>query len=99
MITTSEVAVSLSIDNSQFKSEIIAELQEFGSVEIEENLSIVCIVGNISPENQGYAFRIFESIKHIPVRMISYGGSKNNISILVKTELKAEALNSLNILF
>ena len=99
MITTSEVAVSLTIDNSQFKSEIIAELQEFGSVEIEENLSIVCIVGNISPENQGYAFRIFESIKHIPVRMISYGGSKNNISILVKTELKAEALNSLNILF
>lgn len=96
MITTSEVAVSLTIDNDQYLGEIIAELQEFGSVEIEDNLSIVCIVGNISPENQGYAFRIFESIKHIPVRMISYGGSKNNISILVKTGQKSETLNSLN---
>ena len=97
MITTSEVAVSLTIDNDQYLNEIIAELQEFGSVEIENNLSIICIVGNISPENQGYAFRIFESTKHIPIRMISYGGSKNNISILVKTELKSETLNSLNV--
>ncbi|MBK7093779.1 MAG: aspartate kinase [Saprospiraceae bacterium] len=96
MITTSEVAVSLTIDNQQYLSEIISELQEFGSVAVEDNLSIVCIVGNISPENQGYAFRIFESIKDIPIRMISYGGSKNNISILVKTELKSETLNSLN---
>ena len=96
MITTSEVAVSLTIDNPQFLNEILAELREFGSVEVESDLSIICIVGNISPENQGSAFRIFESIKHIPVRMISYGGSKNNISILVKTELKPETLNSLN---
>lgn len=96
MITTSEVAVSLTIDNQQYLSEIISELQELGSVEVEDNLSIVCIVGNISPENQGHAFRIFESIKDIPIRMISYGGSKNNISILVKSELKSETLNSLN---
>ncbi|MGE5356540.1 MAG: aspartate kinase [Deltaproteobacteria bacterium] len=99
MITTSEVAVSLTIDNQQYINEIVAELQELGSVEVENELSIICIVGDISPENQGYAFRIFESLKNIPIRMISYGGSKNNISILVKTELKSEALNSLNTLF
>lgn len=96
MITTSEVAVSLTIDNNTFLENINAELNEFGSVEIEEGLTIICVVGNVSPEKSGIAAKIFNSIDNIPIRMISFGGSQNNISLLVKTEFKSEALNALN---
>ncbi len=96
MITTSEVAVSLTIDNNTFLENINAELNEFGSVEIEEGLTIICVVGNVSPEKSGIAAKIFNSIDNIPIRMISFGGSQNNISLLVKTVFKSEALNALN---
>jgi aspartate kinase len=94
MITTSEVAVSLTIDNDKFLPEICAELQKFGVVEVDRDLSIVCVVGNFIAEQKGYAKQIFSALEHIPIRMISYGGSFHNISILVNSEHKNEALKS-----
>jgi aspartate kinase len=96
MITTSEVAVSLTIDNTKNLEAIKNELEEFCKVEIETNLTIVCIVGSFTAEKQGYAFRIFDALKNIPIRMISYGGSENNVSILVDSKLKKETLIALN---
>jgi aspartate kinase len=96
MITTSEVAVSLTIDNTKNLEAIKNELEEFCKVQIETNLTIVCIVGSFTAEKQGYAFRIFDALKNIPIRMISYGGSENNVSILVESKLKKETLIALN---
>lgn len=96
MITTSEVAVSLTIDEIIHLDEIVKELKEYGTVEVEKNQTIICIVGDFLADKHGYAGKIFESLKNVPIRMISYGGSKNNISILVKAEHKKEALLALN---
>lgn len=96
MITTSEVAVSLTIDTIKNMDAIVKELKEFCSVEIDTDLTIVCIVGSFSAEKQGYAMRIFNSLQNIPIRMISYGGSEHNVSILVDTKLKKETLVALN---
>ena len=96
MITTSEVAVSLTIDNNQFIKEIVEDLQKFGAVEVETNLSIICVAGDFSEKKEGLSARVFNALKHIPIRMISYGGSNYNISLLVKTADKINALNSLN---
>lgn len=96
MITTSEVAVSITIDDAKSLSDIKEELEKFGTVEIDENLSIVCIVGNFIAESKGYALTVFDALKHIPIRMISYGGSRHNISILVETKYKKDALIALN---
>lgn len=96
MITTSEVAVSLTIDFTDNLDEIVKELHSFGSVEIDTNQSIVCVVGDFGAEKHGYAARVLDSIKHIPVRMISYGGSAYNISMLINTDDKTEALRSLH---
>jgi len=96
MITTSEVAVSLTVDFTDNLDEIIKELHSFGTVEIDTNQSIVCVVGDFGAEKHGYAARVLDSIKHIPVRMISYGGSAYNISMLINTGDKTEALRSLH---
>lgn len=96
MITTSEVAVSVTIDNDRNLEAIVKELQEFCSVEIDKNQTIVCIVGSFTPEKQGIAVKIFEALKNIPLRMISYGGSANNISVLVDSKYKKDALIALN---
>ncbi|GDX52978.1 aspartokinase [Bacteroidota bacterium] len=96
MISTSEVAVSLTIDNDKHLEEIIGELEQFGLVEVDKNQTIICIVGTFGADKQGYASRIFDSLKNIPIRMISYGGSENNISLLVNSDLKKKALVSLN---
>ncbi|MGZ4049081.1 MAG: aspartate kinase [Bacteroidia bacterium] len=96
MITTSEVAVSLTIDNVKNLDAIKKELEEFCSVKVDNDLTIVCIVGSFTAEKQGYALRIFEALKNIPIRMISYGGSEHNISILVDTKLKKDTLIALN---
>lgn len=95
MITTSEVAVSVTIDNSTHLESIVAALADFGDVEVDENQSIVCVVGDFGPTTHGHATRVIEAVKHIPVRMISYGGSEHNISLLVHTENKIEVLRSL----
>jgi aspartate kinase len=96
MITTSEVAVSLTIDFTDNLSDIVKELDSFGTVDIDTNQSIVCVVGDFGAEKHGYAARVLDSIKHIPVRMISYGGSAYNISMLINTKDKTEALRSLH---
>ena len=96
MITTSEVAVSVTIDNTDELETIIEELNTFGTVNVDSNLSIVSIVGLFPAVKPGYAGAIFDSLRNIPVRMISYGGSENNISILVDTHLKKETLLALN---
>lgn len=96
MITTSEVAVSLTIDNKSHLEHIVAELQTFGKVEIDSALSIICVAGDFSENKEGESATIFTALKNIPIRMISYGGSNYNISLLVKTADKTVALNQLN---
>lgn len=96
MITTSEVAVSLTIDNTKNLEAITKELKEFCTVEVDTDLSIICIVGSFTAEKEGYALKIFESLKNIPIRMISYGGSENNVSVLVDSKMKKDALVALN---
>jgi aspartate kinase len=96
MITTSEVAVSLTIDNDKNLDSIVKELREFCSVEVDKGQSIVCIVGSFAADKQGYAMKIFNALANIPLRMISYGGSENNVSVLVDTKHKNDALKELN---
>jgi aspartate kinase len=96
MITTSEVSVSLTIDNVKNLDAIVTELQEFCSVEVDTDQTIVCVVGNFTAEQQGYAVRILEALKNIPIHMISYGGSENNVSVLIDSKLKKDALIALN---
>jgi aspartate kinase len=96
MITTSEVAVSVTIDDTTYLGDITRELNAFGSVEVDVNQTIVCVVGDFGAETHGYAARVLEAVKHIPLRMISYGGSSYNISVLVKTADKVETLRSLH---
>lgn len=96
MITTSEVAVSLTIDDTTYLTQILAELEGFGNVEIDTNQTIICVVGDFAADKQGFGSRVLDALKHLPLRMISYGGSKHNLSVLVKTEDKVEALRSLH---
>ncbi len=96
MISTSEVAVSITIDNTQNLEKIKEKLNEFGTVEIDDNMSIVCIVGDIIEEEKGFAPKVFKALDGIPIRMISYGGSKFNISVLVPTSHKKETLQALS---
>jgi aspartate kinase len=96
MIATSEVAVSLTVDNTDDLENIVDELMAFGIVNIESDLSIVSIVGLFPAEKPGYAGAIFDALRSIPVRMISYGGSENNISVLVETKIKKDTLLALN---
>lgn len=97
MITTSEVSVSVTIDNPEHLEAISAELREFA--DLEENDSeqnIICIVGNFSADKEGIALKVFDALKNIPIRMISYGASEHNLSILIHSKYKVEALNLLN---
>jgi len=96
MITTSEVAVSLTIDDTSNLEEIINELQAFGTVDTDKDQTIICVVGDFGAEKHGYAARVLEAVKHIPIRMISYGGSDHNMSLLVHTADKIEVLRSLH---
>jgi len=96
MITTSEVAVSLTIDNTKNLKEIKKELEEIANVEIDENQTIICVVGSVPKDAAGYGYKVLAALKDIPVRMVSYGGSANNISVLIDSKLKKEALQSLN---
>lgn len=96
MITTSEVAISLTIDNTLYLNEIIDELDEFSSVEVDPEQTIICVVGDFGLEQHGYASRVLDAVKHLSIRMISYGGSNYNISILLDMRDKVEALKSLH---
>lgn len=96
VITTSEVALSVTIDKTESLEEILDDLRKLSTVEVEQNQSIVCIVGDLIAEKKGIVARIFNALKNIPVRMISYGGSDYNITLLVKTEDKVKTLETLN---
>jgi aspartate kinase len=96
MITTSEVSVSLTIDNNTRLDEIVRELMKLGTVEIDRDQTIICVVGDFLIDKYGHVARILHSLQSIPIRMISYGGSQNNISLLVARQDKKQALNKLN---
>ena len=96
MITTSEVAVSVTIDNDVNLPDIIKELEPFGTVEIDTNHTIVSIVGNEIAETKDVMKKLFDAIEPIPVRMVSYGGSKHNVSLLIARNYKDQTLQLLN---
>lgn len=95
MITTSEVAVSLTIDDDKNLDKILNELQTFSIVEVDKNQSIVCLVGH-SIVNHQDTFKLFQILQDVKIRMISYGGSKNNISLLINSKDKINTLQKLN---
>ncbi len=96
MITTSEVAVSITIDDDRKLKEICAELESYGTIHIDRDQTIICVVGDFLASKSGYAAKVLNALKEIPIRMISYGGSPNNISILVNSDRKKEALVALH---
>ncbi len=96
MICTSEVGVSVSIDDDRRLDDIVAELQKIGTITVDRNMCIICVVGDLNWENVGFEARAMEAMKDIPVRMVSYGGSNYNISFLVREEDKVRALRSLS---
>jgi aspartate kinase len=96
MISTSEVAISLTIDNTKYLKEILEEIAVFGNVEVDSDMSIVCIVGDIISEEKGFASKVFNALDGIPIRMISYGGSRYNISVLVPTVNKKVTLQAIS---
>jgi aspartate kinase len=96
MITTSEVAVSVTIDDLSHLEQIVEELRRFGTVEVDSNQAIVCVVGNQVAETKGAIQSVMDSLVDIPVRMVSFGGSKHNVSILIDAQYKVQALKNLN---
>lgn len=96
MVTTSEVGVSLTIDNKRHLPEILDDLKKFGTVSVDEDMVIICVVGDLQWQNLGFEAKVVEALKNIPVRMISYGGSNYNISILVTANDKKAALQALS---
>jgi aspartate kinase len=99
MITTSEISVSLTIDDLTHISEITDDLRHYGSVEVDHDQTIVCAVGENIASERNVAARLFKAVENVPVRMIAYGGSQNNISILIPSAFKKQALNALSFHF
>ena len=96
MVSTSEVGVSVTIDNTSYLKDIIADLMKYGTVAVNENMCIICVVGDLNWDNVGFQTLATNAMKEIPVRMISYGGSDHNISFLVRDEDKKRALQALS---
>lgn len=96
MITTSEVGVSMSIDSSAHLNEIVDELKKYGTVTVDTDMCIVCVVGDLDWSNLGFETLVLDAMKEIPIRMISYGGSNYNISFLIKEADKKRALQKLS---
>ena len=96
MVCTSEVGVSMSIDNSSHLGEIVDELKKYGTVTVDTGMCVVCVVGDLDWSNIGFETQVLEAMKNIPVRMISYGGSNYNISFLIREEDKKRALQALS---
>ena len=100
MICTSEVGVSMSIDNSAHLGEIMDELKKYGTVTVDTGMCIICVVGDLDWSNVGFETRVMDAMKDVPIRMISYGGSNYNISFLIPQDDKKRALQNLsNMLF
>ena len=96
MIATSEVGVSMSIDNATHLTEIVDELKKYGTVTVDSDMCIICVVGDLDWSNLGFETWATDALKDIPVRMISYGGSNYNISFLIKESDKKRALQNLS---
>ncbi len=96
MICTSEVGVSVTIDNTRNLNEILNDLRKYGTVTVDDNMCIICVVGDLSWKNVGFEAHALEAMKNIPVRMISFGGSNYNISFLIRNEDKVKALRQLS---
>lgn len=96
VITTSEVAVSVTIDDTTYLEPIIKTLNEFGHVDVDRNLAIICVVGEFLVESSGIAARVIRALDSIPLRMISYGGSAHNITLLVSEDIKVASLQALH---
>ena len=96
MITTSEVAVSVTIDSDAHLDEIVKELEPFGTIDIDKDMSIVSIVGNEIAKTEHVLTKLFDSLSDIPVRMVSYGGSPHNVSLLVPSSSRTQTLQVLN---
>ena len=96
MVATSEVGVSMSIDNVKHLNDIVDELKKYGTVTVDSDMCIVCVVGDLDWSNLGFETLVLDAMKDIPVRMISYGGSNYNISFLIKESDKKRALQNLS---
>ena len=96
MVSTSEVGVSVTIDNKSYLKDIVADLMKYGTVTVKENMCIICVVGDLSRDNVGFESQAAKALKDIPVQMISYGGSNHNISFLINEEDKKSALQALS---
>ncbi len=96
MIATSEVGVSVTIDSEKNLDNILDDLKKFGTVTVDRDMVIICVVGDLQWQNKGFEAAAIDALKDLPVRMISYGGSNYNISMLVKKEDKVRALNLLS---
>ena len=96
MVTTSEVGVSVTIDNRKHLDEIVDDLKKYGTVTVDEDMVIVCVVGDLEWDNIGFEARIVQAMKDVPVRMISYGGSNFTVSLLVTAADKRRALQALS---
>ena len=96
LITTSEVGVSMSIDNTEQLPAILSELRTLGTVTVETDMTIISVVGDLRPSNEGFESVVVSALKEIPIRMISYGGSEHNISLLIHSEDKVKALRALS---
>ena len=96
LVKTSEVGVSVTIDNRKHLEEIVDDLKKYGTVTVDEDMVIVCVVGDLEWDNIGFAACIVQAMKDVPVRMISYGGSNYNVSLLIKASDKQRALQALS---
>ena len=96
MVTTSDIGVSVTIDDDKHIDEIVGVLRKYATITVEKNMVIVCVVGDLEWQNVGFEARIINALKDIPVRMISYGGSSSNVSLVMKAEDKVHALKALS---
>lgn len=96
LVTTSEVNISVSIDDPQRLQEIVAELGKYAEVTVEKDMVIVCVVGDLEWHNVGFEARIIGALRDIPVRMISYGESSSNVALVMRSSDKSRALQALN---
>ena len=96
MIATSEVGVSMSIDNDTHLNDIVNELKKYGTVTVDADMCIICVVGDLDWSNVGFETIATDALKNIPIRMVSYGGSNYNISFLIKERDKKQALQNLS---
>ena len=96
MICTSEVGVSVTVDNLTHLDDIVGELKKYGTVQVDRDMTIICVVGDLRQENKGFETLACEALREIPVRMISYGGSNHNISFLIHKDNKKATLQALS---